>query len=813
MGRKQKKSSDITHKRKNSSQIVNNYKEIVLDVSNINNNNLLMSQNMKTKTFPNQTSHKFVFNENHLENKRPKNSNKNLKKIEFNSKNIVVDVNKEKDIINESMKFMKKNTMVLPTFKKEFNFNLKDDSTKISKLKTSLNLRRKKSFKEDPELAHESTFNIKLPAKFESFKEYEELNTSQINNCNFYEHTEDCFKIISKLDKKITIEGYKSCEKIKIEKTLETKLNNSNLKLALFDLNETLLHYNLENAEGFEHKLTFEVTLKDNEKVNYTVGLNVRPFLLECLKELSKTYIIGLYTSTERELAEKLIEFIDPNDQFFQIKLFRENCVKINNPIYEAFQINLNQNGNASNNLIKLNNTNINPLLNEFLYLKDLRILDNIPLEKIILIDNSVLSFCLQLENGIPIFPFYSEKSDSELRVLVNYLNHLSIVKDVRVENKNVIKLDSLYRMVPLLQEYSSSSSIETNGYEFLYDSENANNLSNLYLKKKSSSKNIIAMNTTDNFDYSLLSNPSNISKITNNNNNLCNVTHFTFNGNTNNNNNNHTLNNSLNSLGNEIRIGSPILRAKEMMKHTDVSFQVLFVKNTEEDLIERTNSNKNLISNTLSYDSSSSQSKTNTSNNNINNNNFNNKDNIFTCENDKEKKEINNFNPKSNLSTVCESNENAECKKISNDTNLLFSYNQYNNLNLNIFNSNNSNGSNGNNNNNICDLKAGKLKISNFEIVNINNFNCLNIESKDFSSQSPTNNGYKSNFDTNFSFAGSGKKGYCSNKSFISNKSNISNKSILQEKLFVCLEEFHSKYTHFFKCNHVISQNHNEYE
>ena len=277
-------------------------------------------------------------------------------------------------------------------------------------------------------------------------------------------------------------------------------------------------------------------------------------------------------------------------------------------------------------------------------------------------------------------------------------------------------------------------------------------------------------------------------------------MSHVTFNGNMNNNNNNPTLNNSLTSFGNDIKVSSPIIRAKEIMKQNDMSFQVLFIKNTEEDQNENTNSNKDSIINTLSYDSSPSQSKINPSNKNNNNN-------IFNSENNKERKEIANINLNGNVSTVCERNTNTENTKDIMDANFLYCCNQFNNMNLNIFNSTNSNGSN---NNNICELKAGKLKISNFEIFNINN---LNSESNNFSSQSPTNNGFKSNFDTNFSFAGSGKKAYCSNKSFVSNRSNISNKSILQEKLFVCLEEFHSRYTHFFKNNQVISQNKNDYE
>lgn len=42
-----------------------------------------------------------------------------------------------------------------------------------------------------------------------------------------------------------------------------------------------------------------------------------------------------------------------------------------------------------------------------------------------VLVDNSVLSFAMQLENGIPILPFYVNRADEELLHLVYYLKCL----------------------------------------------------------------------------------------------------------------------------------------------------------------------------------------------------------------------------------------------------------------------------------------------------------------------------------------------------------------------------------------------------
>ena len=70
---------------------------------------------------------------------------------------------------------------------------------------------------------------------------------------------------------------------------------------------------------------------------------------------------------------------------------------------------------------------------NETYYVKDLRVFD-IPMEKIVIVDNSILSFVYQINNGIPILPFYSNENDNELHELKMYLNFLTQVKDVTRE-------------------------------------------------------------------------------------------------------------------------------------------------------------------------------------------------------------------------------------------------------------------------------------------------------------------------------------------------------------------------------------------
>lgn len=58
--------------------------------------------------------------------------------------------------------------------------------------------------------------------------------------------------------------------------------------------------------------------------------------------------------------------------------------------------------------------------------------------------DNSLYSFAFQLENGIPIIPFYDEPTDQEMTHLIFYLSALKDAEDVRILNRDAFQLEKL---------------------------------------------------------------------------------------------------------------------------------------------------------------------------------------------------------------------------------------------------------------------------------------------------------------------------------------------------------------------------------
>lgn len=77
-------------------------------------------------------------------------------------------------------------------------------------------------------------------------------------------------------------------------------------------------------------------------------------------------------------------------------------------------------------------------------YIKDLRIVSNKTINKMLIVDNLSHSFAYQIDNGIPILPWYGDPNDKELKYLMKYLIKLVSFKDIRQANGQKLKLSEL---------------------------------------------------------------------------------------------------------------------------------------------------------------------------------------------------------------------------------------------------------------------------------------------------------------------------------------------------------------------------------
>lgn len=165
-----------------------------------------------------------------------------------------------------------------------------------------------------------------------------------------------------------------------------------NLKTLVLDLDETLAHG--QNIPFSTPKNQFSIECKLND-INTTIYFKIRPGVKEFLRKMSKLFEIVIFTASVEEYAKMLINLIDTKN-ICSHKLYREQCT------YE-----------------------------NFLYIKDLRKLGR-DLKDTIIIDNSPNAYSLNKENGIPISTWLDDENDRELYDLIQILEFLSYVDDVR---------------------------------------------------------------------------------------------------------------------------------------------------------------------------------------------------------------------------------------------------------------------------------------------------------------------------------------------------------------------------------------------
>ncbi len=236
---------------------------------------------------------------------------------------------------------------------------------------------------------------------FSSLEDEAKALTNSIEIANFYEYTKNCMRIIVQLR-----ENKSKASKPKKVKILNP---NNNKKLAIFDLDETLIHgvVNISNYKKEENIISITLPSKKIAKI----GVNIRPHWKEAIEKISKLYTIAIYTASHKSYADAVLDFLDPENKYFYNRLYRNNCIDC-----------------------KIDGKD--------LYVKDLSIFEGFNLKDILIVDNSVMAFAYNLDNGIPILPYYDAEKDFELLFVAYYFECLYPYDDLTLINKQYMKLD-----------------------------------------------------------------------------------------------------------------------------------------------------------------------------------------------------------------------------------------------------------------------------------------------------------------------------------------------------------------------------------
>ena len=349
------------------------------------------------------------------------------------------------------------NNFRIPLFKMDLNY---DPKTPINS-KQDLNLLKSKSI--DSKIQTHQ-FGKLLSHAEEKVKNL--TNTETISD--FYEYTEKCMSMILDLDPS-------KQNKIKDKVNFNFPPEENNKKIALFDLDETLVHCTGEiNKGNKKYQNIVEVTLPSKKTVK--IGVNIRPFWKETLDLIKDKYHIVIFTASHQSYADAVLNFMDPEKKYSKYRLYRNNCV-------------------------------LNDVDGVKFYVKDLGIFDQYyNLKDIILIDNSVLSFAYHLDNGIPIVPYYDADEDGELEILGYYLLSIYEYDDLRKANQKHIRIEYYLEQARKEREEEDIKEEELTEEEETNDTNNINSKDSSNLSpKKNNGVNVQKKNS----DIKSIANPS----------------------------------------------------------------------------------------------------------------------------------------------------------------------------------------------------------------------------------------------------------------------------------------------------------------
>ena len=279
--------------------------------------------------------------------------------------------------------------------------------TNINNLTSSstVNLKRKKKKKlSDVEVL------LKKKMKDEQYNLFTKYTNTVYTGPDFTKYIISCLELIVDLDRDSQVR-LKSKINFNFPKS---KKKSSKKRIALFDLDETLVHCTGDIKSGkVKYQYTIDITLPGKNSVK--VGINLRPLWKETLDLIKKKYHIVVHTASHQAYADAVLDFMDPEKKYFKYRLYRNNC-----------------------SLVDIDGVKF--------YVKDLDIFDEYyDLKDIVIIDNSVLSFAYHLYNGIPIVPYYEGDKDNFLYVVGLYLVHIHKAEDLREANKKLINLDYFF--------------------------------------------------------------------------------------------------------------------------------------------------------------------------------------------------------------------------------------------------------------------------------------------------------------------------------------------------------------------------------
>ena len=153
-------------------------------------------------------------------------------------------------------------------------------------------------------------------------------------------------------------------------------------KTVLLDMDETMIAAKLGDKLPKNFHPTFQFQFSGS-----TISVKVRPYLHDVLEKIAQLFEIIVFTAGVKEYADPILDQLDPDGKLFKKRLYRDSCIKV-----------------------------------EQFFIKDLDIILDRDKDTVCIVDNSILSFAFDLENGVPIDSYMGDEDDKDLLYLVSFL-------------------------------------------------------------------------------------------------------------------------------------------------------------------------------------------------------------------------------------------------------------------------------------------------------------------------------------------------------------------------------------------------------
>jgi len=85
-------------------------------------------------------------------------------------------------------------------------------------------------------------------------------------------------------------------------------------------MDETLIHC-VDDIEQQEPDVILEIDFPGEEIC--CAGINIRPYLHQCLEEASKSMQIIVFTASHQVYADAILDYLDPQNKYFSYRMYR----------------------------------------------------------------------------------------------------------------------------------------------------------------------------------------------------------------------------------------------------------------------------------------------------------------------------------------------------------------------------------------------------------------------------------------------------------------------------------------------------------